>query len=236
MSTDGRTTAMLARFRLDPEFIDLLRQRDELREKQVFAELTDEEHARIRDLDRDIRELRVRVTEQQQADIERVREILDAHRGRAELRLGGLPMIVADMLDYIQRDVIVFGAGILVFLVGLMTTIFMRPRWVILSMLACFLSIIVMIGYLGLTDWPVTVVSANFVALLLIFGLSIAVHLIVRYRELHAANASRSQRWLVGNTVRDKFLPCLFTALTDDDRVRVADRQRYPTGSSISAG
>ena len=214
MSTDGRTTAMLARFRLDAEFIDLLRERDELREKQVFAELADEERGRISVLDREIRELRVRVTAQQQADIARVREILDAHRGRAELRLGGLPMIVADMLDYIQRDVIVFGAGILVFLVGLMTTIFMRPRWVILSMLACFLSIVIMVGYLGMTDWPVTVVSANFVALLLIFGLSIAVHLIVRYRELHAANASRDQYWLVGNTVRDKFLPCLFTALT----------------------
>ncbi len=214
MSTDGRTTAMLARFRLDPEFIELLRRRDELREKQVFAELLPDEQRQMSELDREIRELRVRVTARQQADIARVRAILDAHRGRAELRLGGLPMIVTDMLEYIKRDVIVFGAGILVFLIGLMTTIFMRPRWVVLSMLACFLSIVVMIGYLGVTDWPVTVVSANFVALLLIFGLSIAVHLIVRYRELHAANPNQDQYWLVRSTVRDKFLPCLFTALT----------------------
>lgn len=214
MSADGRTTAMLARFRLDKEFIGLLRERDELREKQVFGELLAEEQRRMRELDRDIQDLRVRVTARQQADIERVRRILDEHRGRAELRLGGLPMIVADMLEYVKRDVIVFGAGILVFLVGLMTTIFMRPRWVVLSMLACFLSIVVMIGYLGATDWPVTVVSANFVALLLIFGLSIAVHLIVRYRELHVANPARDQYWLVQNTVRHKFMPCLFTALT----------------------
>ena len=95
----------------------------------------------------------------------------------------------------------VFGISMLIFLIGLMTTIFIRPRWVVLSMLSCFMSIIVMIGYLGLTAWPVTVVSANFVALLLIFGLSICVHLIVRYRELHEENPDRDQRWLVTSTV-----------------------------------
>jgi len=214
MSVDGRTTAILARFHLDSVMTDLLSTRDELREQQVFGELAPDAARRLRELDDDITEQRELVTAQQQADIAQVREILDEHRGRAELLLGGLPMIVTDMLDYIKRDVIVFGAGILIFLIGLMTTIFTRPRWVILSMLSCFMAIVVMIGYLGASNWPVTVVSANFVALLLIFGLSIAVHMIVRYRELHAANAAGDQRWLVQTTVRDKFLPCLFTVLT----------------------
>jgi len=214
MSTDGRTTALLARFRVDPEFTSLRAERDALREAQVFGELSPDEQLRMRELDDLIRELRVALTTRQQADIARARLILDDHRGRAELHLGGLPMIVADMLEYIKRDVVVFGAGILIFLIGLMTTIFLRPRWVILSMLSCFTSIAVMIGYLGFSAWPVTVVSANFIALLLIFGLSIAVHLIVRYREFHADNPQESQRWLVRATVRDKFLPCLFTSLT----------------------
>ncbi|MFQ5634846.1 MAG: RND family transporter, partial [Gammaproteobacteria bacterium] len=214
MSADGHTTALLARFRLDSDLIQLLLRRDELREKQVFGELTVDEQQRMRELDDEVREHRARLTTRQQADIARVRTILDKYRSRAELRLGGLPMIVTDMLEYIKRDVLVFGAGILVFLIGLMMTIFTRPRWVVLSMLACFTSIAVMVGYLGISDWPVTVVSANFVALLLIFGLSITVHLIVRYRELHAVNATAEQYWLVRNTVRDKFLPCLFTSLT----------------------
>jgi predicted RND superfamily exporter protein len=214
MSTDGHTTALLARFRLDPEFMGLLAERDLLREAQVFADLSTDERRRMAELDERIRELRARVTARQQSDIASVRSILDVHRGRAELHLGGLPMIVTDMLEYIKRDVVVFGAGILVFLIGLMTTIFTRPRWVVLSMLSCFASIALMIGYLGFTAWPVTVVSANFIALLLIFSLSIAVHLIVRYRELHADNPKQNQRWLVQATVRDKFLPCVFTSLT----------------------
>ncbi|MBT8443162.1 MAG: MMPL family transporter, partial [Gammaproteobacteria bacterium] len=214
MSTGGRTTAMLARFKLDPEFARVLHERDVLRERQAFGELTGYERERMRELDEEVQGQRILLTARQQADIERVREILDAHRGRAEIRLGGLPMIVTDMIEYIKRDVLVFGGGILVFLIVLMTSIFRRPRWVVLSMLVCFMAIALMIGFLGVADWPVTVVSANFVALLLIFGLSIAVHLIVRYRELHSENPEKTQYWLVSATVRDKFLPCLFTALT----------------------
>ena len=214
MSLNGQTTAVLLRLRQDGEYQELLRQRDVLREKLLVGELSSVEAARMAQLDVGIHDLRARVTARQQADIAQVREILDRHRGRAEVWLGGLPMIVADMLDFIKRDVRVFGAGMLIFLVGLMLTIFVRLRWVILPMLACSMSIVIMVGYLGLVAWPVTVVSANFVALLLIFGLSITVHLIVRYRELHAQNPEADQGWLVRSTVRDKFLPCLLTAVT----------------------
>lgn len=213
-SVDGRTTALLATFRLDPEYIDLLSRRDLLREKMLSVSLSAEENKQLATMSARISELRAELTYRQQDDIGQVREILDRYRAGAEIRLGGIPMIVTDMLDYIRRDVVVFGAAILVFLVALLAWIFVRPRWVILSMSSCLLSALLMVGGLGLTDFPVTVVSANFVALLLIFSLSITVHLIVRYRELHAAHPEYDQGQLVSLTIRDKFLPCLFTALT----------------------
>jgi predicted RND superfamily exporter protein len=214
MSLDGRTTALLAVFRKDPVYLDLLGQRDEIHERQLIAELSEDEKRRLRMLDARIGIERARVTEWQQIEIATIREILDRYRGNAEIRLGGLPMIVTDMLDFIRHDVLVFGIGILVFLIGLLFTFFVRARWVVLSILCCLMSVITMVGYLGMTHWPVTVVSANFVALLLIFSLSITVHLIVRYRELHGLNPNREQRWLVQNTIRDKFMPCLFTSVT----------------------
>ena len=213
-SVDGRTTALLAKFRLDSDYVELLHRRDVLREKQMTIQLTSEEKRRMVALSAQISEQRALLTYRQQADIAQVREILDRYRAQAEIRLGGIPMIVTDMLDYIKRDVVVFGAGILAFLIVLLSAIFIRPRWVILSMISCLASVIIMTGFLGLTDFPVTVVSANFVALLLIFSLSITVHLIVRYRELHAQHPDGDQAWLVVTTMRDKFLPCLFTALT----------------------
>jgi predicted RND superfamily exporter protein len=214
MSPDGRTTALLARLRRDPVYDVLLGQRDTIRERQLVGRISADEQGRLDALNQEIKKLRVLLTQQQRADIATVREILDRHRNGADIRLGGLAMIVTDMLDFIRHDIAVFGIGILIFLIGLLMAIFSRLRWVVLSMLCCFSSVVIVTGYLGLANWPVTVVSANFVALLLIFSLSITVHLIVRYRELHEDNPDQTQRWLVTNMVRDKFIPCLFTATT----------------------
>jgi len=214
MSRDGHTTALLGTFTKNPRYEALLSERDEIRVKRLIGEISTDDRQKLRELDQVIKKQRAVRMQQQQKDIGTIRSILDRYRDRAEIRLGGLPMIVADMLDYIRHDVIVFGISILIFLVVLLTAIFIRPRWVILAMLSCFASVILMTGYLGLTNWPVTVVSANFAALLLIFSLSITVHLIVRYRELHSKNPEQDQRWLVTHTVRDKFVPCLFTAVT----------------------
>jgi predicted RND superfamily exporter protein len=214
MSRDGRTTAVLVTFRSDPEYLALIEQRDVLREKALSVDLSSAERAEIDELSFQIGERRAVLTDNERADIARIREILKYYEGGAELHIGGLPMIVADMLDFILKDVVVFGTGIVIFMAGLLSTFFIRPRWVLLSLACCLFSVVFMAGYLGMVSWPVTVVSANFVALLLIFSLSLTVHLIVRYRELHAQNPSANQGWLVGTTLRDKFQPCLFTSVT----------------------
>ena len=81
-------------------------------------------------------------------------------------------------------------------------------------MACCLLGLINMTGFLGLVGWPITVVSANFVALLLIFSLSISVHLTVRYRELASLNPDKDQTWLVHRTMKDKLEPCFYTTIT----------------------
>jgi hypothetical protein len=139
---------------------------------------------------------------------------MDRHRELGILHLGGLPMIVTDMISFIRHDIIVFGVGIIAFLIVLLIVIFHRPRWVAVSLLCAVVSILVMLGYLGLLEWRVTVVSANFVPLLLIFSLSLTVHLIVRYQELHALHPKSGQGYLVYTTIRDKYRPCLYTVLT----------------------
>ena len=118
------------------------------------------------------------------------------------------------MIDYIQSDIKVFGTSILLFLILALLFIFKRPRWMMISMLCCLMGLIVMTGFLGLVGWPVTVVSANFVALLLIFSLSITVHLTVHYRELNSLHPEQSQRWLVQQTLINKWVPCLYTTIT----------------------
>jgi predicted RND superfamily exporter protein len=214
MSTDERTTALLVQLSLDPEYESLLAARDRLREADLVGELDAAGAREIKRLSDEILTRRESVGAAQHQTLLGIRAVLDQFRADAEIRAGGIPMIVDDMLDYILRDVIVFGAGIVVFLTLLLFLVFRRPRWVLLAMACCFSSVLLMLGLLSLLRWPLTVVSANFVALMLIFSLSLTVHLIVRYRELHWNNPSADQRWLVGTTLAEKWQPCVYTAAT----------------------
>jgi predicted RND superfamily exporter protein len=123
-------------------------------------------------------------------------------------------MIASDMIDFIDSDIQMFGIGVAIFLIVLLTVAFKRPRWVLVPMLICGVAAILMVGFLGLVDWRVTVVSSNFISLLLIITLSLAVHLIVRHQELHAEDPSRSQLWMLKETMRSKFAPSVYTSLT----------------------
>jgi hypothetical protein len=100
------------------------------------------------------------------------------------------------------------------FIVLILFIAFRRPRWVVLPLLTCAATVLSMVGLLGLIGWPVTVVSSNFVSLLLILNLALVVHLVVRFRELHALHPDWRQAELVRATVHSKFVPCLYTVLT----------------------
>ena len=82
-----------------------------------------------------------------------------------------------------------------------------------------------MVGVLGLMDWRVTVVSSNFISLLLIITISLTVHLTVRYRELRATRHYTNHDKLLRHSVLSMFRPCLYTALTTAVAFRLADRQ-----------
>jgi predicted RND superfamily exporter protein len=81
-------------------------------------------------------------------------------------------------------------------------------------MLVCVAAGIGMMGFLGMVEWRVTVVSSNFISLLLIITLSLTVHLIVRYRELHRQTPDPQQLDIIWDTVRSKAQPAFFTAIT----------------------
>jgi hypothetical protein len=119
-------------------------------------------------------------------------------------------MIADDMISFIKSDLRIFGVGVFILLVGMLGIIFRRIRWIVLPMLCCFLSVVAMMGVLGIFDWKVTVISSNFISLQLIITLAIAVHLIVRYREFQQTHPDKDQQTLVRSTIRTKFMPCLY--------------------------
>ena len=214
ISEDAKTTAMLLNISLNVELEALIDKRDALRAKRLDSDLSAIE---LRELDRltsEVKSLRKDERNETAMMVSDVRNVLNQYKSSAEIFLGGVPMITVDMIDYIQNDIQLFGLLILMFLVIALLAIFKNPQWMIISMVCCLIGLLIMTGVLGYMSWPVTVVSANFVALLLIFSLSITVHLTVRYRELVKLFPEKNHSSLIVMTMRDKLEPCLFTTIT----------------------
>ncbi|MEC9005416.1 MAG: MMPL family transporter, partial [Nitrospirota bacterium] len=214
VSRDGRTTSIQVIFKEDVKYKRLLKQRNHLREKSAESELTREEAKEFESTIQEFNAYHAIYVESEREDIRIVREILDKHRHSAQLFLGGVRMITADMISFIQHDIVVFGFGVLLFLIAALTYFFRKLLWVMLPLSCCLLSVVVMVGFLGFMDWRVTVISSNFISLLLIITMSLTVHLIVRYQILNDETPGIEEKTLVLNTMRDMVEPCFYTAIT----------------------
>ncbi len=214
MSEDAKSTAMQVIFKHDKKYVQLRDKRNTLREKQFTTALSEQEKKQLTSVETEFDLYADVLTEQQSQDIATIRSILDKYRNNATIYLGGVPMIVSDMIDYIAHDIQVFGIGVLAFIILLLSFSFKKPRWVLIPVVICLASTIGMAGFLGLLHWQVSVVSSNFISLMLIITLSLTIHLIVRYLELQSLDPDADQRTLTKETVRSKFLPSLYTTLT----------------------
>ena len=227
VSADARTTALLLSMRDDEAYRALLAKRNRLLVARSAADLDDAGRAAI-DAELDgiesfYESAKRRVTAARRAEIAAIRGVLAEFAGGARtgmpeaggtLHLGGVPMIADDMITFVRNDLVVFGIGVAVFLVIVLSLIFREARWVVLPLAGCFYAGLLMIGMLGLVGWKVTVISSNFLALMLIITISMNIHLTVRYRQLHRDFPELAHRDLVATTVRRMVWPCLYTALT----------------------
>lgn len=214
VSEDLKTTAFQIRFKPDPAYEKLSTRHDQLRAKQQQGALTAAEHAELRKVTAELEKRKDALKEKRHRDIAAIRAIMDRYRGDAELFLGGISMITDDLISFVKKDLKTFGLGVLFFLIAALGVIFRSKRWVILPLLCCASAAIAMMGLLGIIDWPVTVISSNFISLQLIVTMAMTIHLIVRYRLLLVNNPAAEQRQLILDTVRQMMTPCLFAALT----------------------
>ena len=214
LSADGQTTGMLATLALDETYLALITKRDDLRLIKYNQGLTTEQEEQLAKASLEFLNYRTDKAAKDHLRVAEVRALITGYRDRATIFLGGPDMITADMVDFIKSDLIIFGGGILLFIIATLALIFRRIRWVILPLATCALCLIIILGFLSWIDWRLTVISSNFVSLLLIITLALTIHLIVRYRELQAEKPESTQHQLVSETVKSMSRPCLYTVLT----------------------
>ena len=93
-------------------------------------------------------------------------------------------MIADDMMSFIKSDIIVFGLGVLLFIIATLWFVFKKLIWIIVPISSCFFSVLIMMGFLGLIGWKVTVISSNFIALMLILTMAMNIHMSTRFLQL----------------------------------------------------
>ncbi len=214
VSKDGNTTAIILSLVGDENLKKLLKLRDELRRKKRESSLSLEQTQILNKVSKEYEKASELLSKQRHQAIVEIRAIIDSYRENGSLYLGGLPMITDDMVTFVRNDLIIFGGGVFLFLVLVLSIIFRELRWVVLPLLSCFYAGLIMLGILGLIGWKVTVISSNFLALMLIITISMNIHLIVRYKQFSRDNTGYSQLDLIRATTYKMVKPCLYTALT----------------------
>ena len=208
ISEDLKTTAIQLTLKRNITYENLINER-----YSINDQLNPEFNSRLEIVNEEIQKERELISTKEEKLVEEIRSILKNYSYFGELFLGGAAMITVDTINFISQDLITFGLAVFLIFILVLGVIFKQFRWVAIPLSAALFSSIISIGVIGWLEWKVTVVSANFVSIVMIISLSLAVHLIVRYQELNH-KLDLDQKALVNETMRQMFLPCLYTALT----------------------
>ena len=216
ISKDGKTTAMQVVLRGNDEYDQLIKQRySTLEDLNSNEPLTNKIRLELQD---DLNSINARISEinNQESDfnkllISNIRDTLEKYKDDATIYLGGPSMIATDMMEYIKSDLMIFGTAVaLIF--ALMLYLFFGSIWqVILPLINAFLTTFITAGFLGYMDWKISVVSSNFIALLLILTISLTVHLLVKINEI---KKDKDFKAAIISGYDQMFAPCFFAALT----------------------
>ena len=189
ISEDGKTTGIIVNLKKD-EILNNLKNKKE------------------------IENYKEKLKKQNHKNILQIREVIKSYKQDANIFLGGIPMIADDMMTFIKKDIVVFGVGVLLFIIATLWFVFRKLIWIIVPISSCFFSVTIMTGLLGILNWKVTVISSNFIALMLILTMAMNIHMSTRFLQLRKKFPNLDNFEIIKRTTGKMFWPILYTVLT----------------------
>ena len=163
---------------------------------------------------KEIEKLKDKIKKKNHQNIVEIRDVIKSYENIGKIHLGGIPMIADDMMSFIKNDIIVFGIGVFLFIIATLWLVFKRLIWIFVPISSCFFSVVIMMGILGLLGWKVTVISSNFIALMLILTMAMNIHMSTRFLQLSEKYPNKNVLELISLTTNKMFWPILYTVLT----------------------
>ena len=214
ISKDGKTSGIVVYLKKDERLAEYIKIKDKYYEQSNEVGFTKEEKLNYKKFIKEYEDYKNLYNIRNHQNITEIRDVISKYGENAKIHLGGIPMIADDMMGYIKSDIVVFGIGVFVFIVLTLWFIFRNFKWVIMPLLGCATSVIIMIGLLGSIGWKVTVISSNFIALMLILNMAMNIHLTVRFLQLKKEFPNLTKNEAVFEASKKMMLPILYTALT----------------------
>ena len=214
VSEQGDLTAVQVSLKANQSAEALQKERETLRRLERSGELDIAGKRRLASVEADYDQALAAIGIERDRMVAAVRAVAERFRPYAKIFVGGVPMIAADMIAFVRSDLVTFGTAILLVMALVLWLIFRSLKWVFIPLFTCSATATLLLGVLGATDWRMTVISSNSVAVLLIVTLSLSIHLVVRYRELLLQQPQSPRSHLSAGSARLMLVPCLYTAMT----------------------
>ena len=204
ISEDGKTSGIVVYLKKDERLAEYIKIKDKYFIQSKETGLSKEEKINYKNFIKEYDEYKNLYNLRNHQNIKEMRDVISKYGQNAKIHLGGIPMIADDMMSFIKSDILVFTLWF----------IFRNIKWVLMPLLGCSTSVIIMIGLLGFFGWKVTVISSNFIALMLILNMAMNIHLTVRYLQLKKEFPQLSKSEAVLSSSKKMMLPILYTVLT----------------------
>ena len=214
ISEDGKTSGIVVYLKKDERLAEYIKVKDKYFNQSIEVGLSKQEKVNYKKFIVEYEEYKNLYNLRNHQNISEIRDVIDKYGENAKIYLGGIPMIADDMMSFIKSDIIVFGIGVFIFIILTLWFIFRDTKWVVMPLLGCATSVIIMIGLLGLIGWKVTVISSNFIALMLILNMAMNIHVTVRFLQLKKEYPDLTKEEAIFEASKKMMLPILYTVLT----------------------
>jgi predicted RND superfamily exporter protein len=214
ISSDGKTSGVVVYLKKDKKLNEFIKTKNNYFNLELEGELNSSQKKNRDAFNDEYSSYRSLYNQKNHQNIKEIRQVIKKYGESAQIHLGGLPMITDDMMSFVQSDIVVFGIGVFLFIIITLWLIFKKIKLVVIPLLGCVFSVGSMIGILGLLGWKVTVISSNFIALMLILNMAMNIHVTVRFLQIKKEFENFSIQEAVYEASSKMFLPILYTALT----------------------
>ncbi len=214
VSLDAKSTAIKVEIQKNQQLVSLIQQKysllDQLNESDPHDATLQQQ---LEEINAQIPVQRAIINQRYKYALEDIRSTLVKYQDQGKFYLAGAPLISNDIKTFINSDIRVFGISMIAIMFIVLFLFFRRLSWVLLSLVCAFLNVFIVSGLIGLLGFQLTIISSNFVALLIIFSITLSIHVIIRYQEV-TTKTMGDLRSNISSAVEQISTPCIYMVAT----------------------